>query len=115
MYQTHYPASSRFTKRTSSRPVSRARHYFGEPSQPRSPARAGSIRPTSQELSFEQSEDWNVDSATLTFLGDDTDMLAILELFYREATPDVKAMRSSLRPASLETRLVPPEWRMSEE
>ena len=89
--------------------------YYAEPSQPCKPVRTKSFASSAQAYEFAQANDWNCDRYTLTFNGDDHDMLAILEAYWPASDPEPIDFRESIRRTAPLTRMTPVGWSMSPE
>ena len=94
----------------------RVRNYY-RPSQAPVPERTTTIRPTLKEYEREDSSEhnngWVCHRWTLTFMGDEDDMLAIVELFeHPSLTGAAEPIQQSLEDSLSAARYTPREWTM---
>lgn len=88
--------------------------FYREPSRPPSSPRTASIRSSHERYEFCEQDGWCSDRYEVTFEGDTTDMLALIELFWPASDPPPTSVREALKSTVPQTRMVPAEWNMGE-
>lgn len=89
--------------------------YFREPSAPQNPFRETTIRASSREVETLIEGEWSCDKISLTFHGDDQDMLVVLWVYWPTNTDEPPGFRDSIARASTEVRMTPEVWHMEPE